>query len=1028
MFGKYKLGLRFKVAFALNTLLFITLFTTSYTSYQQSKQMAENKAIELQQSQLKLLKNEIKSALHEHQNILMSLRDTPPIQAILSAIKNNGIDSENNESLAIWRHRLNTIFSAFLNNNTQYLQIRFIKSSGEELVRVERDNKKQVKIASHTELQNKSTKEYVTKTIKMPPGQVYYSDVNLNKEHGKIQIPHTPVLRIATPVHNMAGEVEGLVVINLSTDVLFSHVVSTGNDLRSYIVDQAGNYIKHKDKDKDKLFAKEQGLNYNFYNVEPLWAEQTKNQTQLMQLNQKGTEIFGFQKIFFSPYDQSRYWLLAIHIPETMIFLEIKNALNRMIFIDLIIGVFSVILIFWFVSRKILYPILTLAESAEKLRNGDLSVRLNPSLVKDEFRTLYHLINNFAESQQNTTLKLEQKITAQTKRLSAVIDNVVDGIITIDIHGTIESFNRAATTIFGYSEDEVMGKNIKMLMPDPYQKEHDGYLAHHNKTGEKKIIGIGREVTGKRKNNTTFPMELAVSEISLDNVKYFVGIVRDITERKRIEQMQKEFISTVSHELRTPLTSISGSLGLVLGGVTGELPDKAKELLIIANNNGERLIHLINDILDIEKMSAGKMHFDLNVIDIIPVISKAIDANKGYGEKLNVSFTFKSTSTTPLMVNIDEKRIEQVMSNLLSNAAKYSPTNEQVTISLEALEHKVRISVHDQGKGIPEEFRANIFDKFSQADSSDTRQKGGTGLGLHITRAIVEEHKGQIDFSCEEGQGTTFNVTIPLWQEEKLIESNKESSEKKSLILIIEDDEDISRLLSMMIKDEGYHCHQAYNYKQAKELIATNTYDAVTLDLVIPGGDGLTLLKELRDTEATHELPVIVVASPSNDNERIIASDSLELVDWLEKPINPTRLVKSIRTSLTTGGYTKPHILHVEDDADITTIVSSLLNTDYQVTQASTLAKAKQLVDTENFDLILLDVGLPDGSGLDLLNQLNNNGHHIPVVIFSAQDIPVNIAQQVMATLTKSKTDNNKLIQKIHAVINQKHENVNEAQ
>lgn len=1026
MLGKYKLGLRFKVAFALNTLLFLTLFTTSYTSYQQSKQMAENKAIELQQSQLKLLKNEIKSALKEHQNILMSLRDTPPIQAILRAIKNNGIDSENNEPLAIWQHRLNTIFSAFLNNNSQYLQIRYIKSSGEELVRVERNNKNQVKIASHTELQNKSTEEYVTETIKMPLGQVYYSDVNLNKEHGKIQIPYIPVLRIATPVHNIAGEVEGLVVINLSTDILFSHVVSTDNDLRSYIVDQAGNYIKHKDK--NKLFAKEQGLNYNFYDVEPLWAEQTKNQTQLMQLNQKGTEIFGFQKIFFSPYDQSRYWLLAIHIPETMIFLEIKNALNRMIFIDLLIGLFSVILIFWFVSRKILYPILTLAESAEKLRNGDLSVRLNPNLVKDEFRTLYYLINNFAESQQNTTLKLEQKITAQTKRLSAVIDNVVDAIITIDAYGKIESFNRAATTIFGYSEDEVMGKNIKMLMPEPYQKEHDGYLAHHNKTAEKKIIGIGREVTGKRKNNTTFPMELAVSEISLDDIKYFVGIVRDITERKRIEQMQKEFISTVSHKLRTPLTSISGSLGLVLGGVTGELPDKAKELLIIANNNSERLIHLINDILDIEKMSAGKMHFDLKVIDIIPVISQAIDANKGYGEKLNVSFTFNSTSSVPLMVNIDEKRIEQVMSNLLSNAAKYSPTNEQVTISLEALDHEVRISVHDHGKGIPEEFQANIFDKFSQADSSDTRQKGGTGLGLHITKAIIEEHKGQIDFSCEEGKGTTFNVTIPLWQEEQLIESNKKSSEQKSLILIIEDDEDISRLLSMMIKDAGYHCHQAYNYQQAKELIATNTYDAVTLDLVIPGGDGLTLLKELRDAEATQDLPVIVVTSPKNENDKIKASESLELVDWLEKPINPARLVQSIRTSLTTGDHTKPHILHVEDDSDITTIVSSLFNNDYQVTQASTLAKAKQLLDTENFELILLDVGLPDGSGLDLLKQLNNNDHNIPVVIFSAQDIPVNIAQQVMATLTKSKTDNNKLIQKIHAVINRKHENLNEDQ
>ncbi|XPF92602.1 response regulator [Colwellia sp. RE-S-Sl-9] len=1020
MLGKYKLGLRFKVAFALNTLLFISLFTTGYTSYQQSQKIAENKAIEVQQSQLKLLKLKIKSALNEHQNILMSLRDTPPIQAIIDAINNNGTDSKSNESLKVWQQRLNTIFFSFVNNHSQYLQIRYIKSNGEELVRVERKANNRINIASQGELQNKSTEKYVVETIKMLPGQVYYSDVNLNKEYGKIQIPHVPVLRIATPVHNALGEVKALVIINLSTDVLFNNVVSTDHGIRSYIVDQSGNYIKHKDKSKS--FAKEQGLDYNFYDVEPQWAEQTKNNEELMQLAKNSTELFGFQKIFFAPYDHDRYWLLAIHIPEEIVFSEIKQALDRMILIHIFIAILSVILIFWFVSKKILYPILTLASSAKKLHHGDLSIRLDPKSVKDEFRLLYYLMNNFAENQQNSTLKLEQKIAAQNKRLSAVIDNVVDAIITIDAYGKIESFNRAATTIFGYSEDEVIGKNVKMLMPDPYQKEHDGYLAHHNKTGEKKIIGIGREVTGKRKNNSTFPMELAVSEVSLDDTKYFVGIVRDITERKRIELMQKEFISTVSHELRTPLTSISGSLGLMLGGVTGELPEKAKELLVIANNNSENLIHLINDILDIEKMSAGKMSFDLNVTDITPVILNAIEANKGYGEKLNVSFTFSSTLTAPLMVNIDEKRIEQVMSNLLSNAAKYSPTHEVVTITLEVIADEVHISVHDQGKGIPKAFRTHIFDKFSQADSSDTRQKGGTGLGLHITKAIVNEHNGRIDFSCDKGNGTTFRFTLPVYKEAPLMADNNEIINQKALILIIEDNIDIARLLSMMIKDAGYNCHHAYDYQQAKDLIATNQYDAVTLDLIIPGGNGLTLLKELRSKEETRQLPVIIVASPNEDSDKVKAGDSIELVDWLEKPIQPEQLVKSIRTSLAIEKQQKHHILHVEDNSDIITIVNSLLIDNYQIKQAPTLAEAKQLIAQEKFDLILLDIGLPDGSGLDLLHQLNDNDKNIPVVIFSAHDIPVNIARQVVATLTKSKTDNNKLIQKIHAVIHRKHE------
>ena len=1018
MVGKYKLGLRFKVALALTSLIVLSLLATSYTSYQKSKQIAENKAIELQQSQQQQLKHEIISAVNEHKNILMSLRDTPPVQAILRAITNNGIDPESNESLAVWQQRLSTIFSAFVSNHTQYLQIRYIKSSGEELVRVERKTNNQVEIASKNGMQNKATAKYVTETIKLPLGQVYFSDVSLNKEYGKIQQPHVPVLRIATPVHNFAGDVKALMVINLAANNLFSDVTSTEHGMRRYIVDQAGNYIKHQNKNRE--FAKELGLDYNFYDVEGDWAEQSKNQEQLIQLAQDETEIFGYQKIYFNPYDHSRYWLLTMHIPEALIFSEINSALNSMIYIDLLIGIFSLLLILWFVSRKILYPISTLADSAEKLQSGDLSVRLDPALVKDEFKTLYQLMNNFAKSQQDNTLELEKKIATQTKRLSAVIDNIVDAIITIDADGKIESFNRAATTIFGYSEDEVMDRNVKMLMPDPYQSEHDGYLAHHNKTGEKKIIGIGREVVGKRKNNSTFPMELAVSEISIDKTKHFVGIVRDITERKRIEQMQKEFVSTVSHELRTPLTSISGSLGLVLGGVTGELPEKAKDLLKIANNNSERLIHLINDILDIEKMSAGKMQFDFNVVDIMPVISQAIDANRGYGEKLNVTFTFNSTVSAPLMVRVDEKRIEQVMSNLLSNAAKYSPSGEQVTITLDVLDQAVRISVHDQGKGIPEAFRAKVFDKFAQADSSDTRQKGGTGLGLNITKAIVEQHQGQIDFNCEAGQGTTFNVTLPLWQDEQSLPSIIESVDHKPLILVIEDDRDISRLLAMMIEKGGYLCHQAYNYQQAKDLIAAHQYDAVTLDPMLAAGEGSTLLMELRNEEATSKLPVIVVTSPENDNAHIIASDGQQIIDWIEKPINPERLDQAICAGLAEVSSNKSRILHVEDDPDITTIVSSLLSGDYQVQQASTLAQARQLIDKENFDLVLLDVGLPDGSGLDLLKELKTNGNSIPVVIFSAQDIPKNVANQVMATLTKSKTNNDKLIEQIHAVINRK--------
>ena len=186
----------------------------------------------------------------------------------------------------------------------------------------------------------------------------------------------------------------------------------------------------------------------------------------------------------------------------------------------------------------------------------------------------------------------------------------------------------------------------------------------------------------------------------------------------------------------------------------------------IANNNSERLSHLIDDILDMEKISAGKMPFNNKVMNLIPVVQKAIDSNRGYADQLNVRFELKAGHKDIVLVRIDEKRMAQVMSNLLSNAAKYSPANDQVEITVTVSEQTVRISVLDHGKGVPEEFKSRIFSKFAQADSSDTRQQGGTGLGLNISRSIVATLGGSIGFESSEGRGTTFYVDLPICTEQ----------------------------------------------------------------------------------------------------------------------------------------------------------------------------------------------------------------------------------------------------------------------
>ena len=241
-----------------------------------------------------------------------------------------------------------------------------------------------------------------------------------------------------------------------------------------------------------------------------------------------------------------------------------------------------------------------------------------------------------------------------------------------------------------------------------------------------------------------------------------LAIVRNITERKNVERMKNEFVSTVSHELRTPLTSIRGSLGLIAGGVAGDVPPKARSMVDIAYKNSERLIRLINDILDIEKIESGKMIFSFQPVELAPLLQNTIDANRAYGQQFDVSFDLE-IAVVDAWVYADSDRLVQALTNLLSNAAKFSPPGARVLVTLARHGAAVRIAIRDQGPGIPEAFRDRLFQKFAQADASDARQKGGTGLGLSITKAIVDKLGGMIDIATGPHIGSTFFIDLPEW-------------------------------------------------------------------------------------------------------------------------------------------------------------------------------------------------------------------------------------------------------------------------
>ena len=324
--------------------------------------------------------------------------------------------------------------------------------------------------------------------------------------------------------------------------------------------------------------------------------------------------------------------------------------------------------------------------------------------------------------------------------------------------GDFVEINDALVTPGGYSKDEFTSLSYWDITPKDYEKQEAEQLESLQKTGrygpyEKEYI---------RKDGSRYPVLLNGMTIQDSYGKKMIwSIVEDISERKRMEKIKDEFISTVSHELRTPLTSIQGTLKLIDGGAVGEITGKTKEMVSIALNNTARLSHLINDLLDMEKLSQGKMIFNMEVCNLLEQLEEAVVSNQAYAQQQGVNISLEVPGNS-IMVNVDKQRMQQVLANLLSNAAKFSPKGSDVLVKARLDGERVRVEVIDKGAGIAEALQDKIFEKFTQADSSDTRSTGGTGLGLTITREIIEQMDGTISLHSKPGEGTTFYFELPV--------------------------------------------------------------------------------------------------------------------------------------------------------------------------------------------------------------------------------------------------------------------------
>jgi len=363
------------------------------------------------------------------------------------------------------------------------------------------------------------------------------------------------------------------------------------------------------------------------------------------------------------------------------------------------------------------------------------------------------------ESDVSDQKNSEQQLRESEARFRSVFEDAGDAFYIHNNLGKILDINQVACDQTGYSRKELLNLNVTELDTN---FTTDG-LKQLWETGQESSsqFPITVESSHQRKDGNVFPIEVRLSLLHKEGENLFIAVVRDVSDRKRVDQLKNEFVSTVSHELRTPLTSISGSLGLIQAGALGEVPDKAKEMIAIAHTNSQRLSYLINDLLDMEKIAAGKFEFDMQKHALGALVEQTVEANQSYGAERGVQLVY-SGCNHEIVVTVDSQRLIQVMTNFLSNAIKFSPDDGQVEVSLQILNTVARVSVRDYGVGIPDEFRERIFQKFAQADATDTRQKSGTGLGLAISKELIKRMKGEIGFESCQGEGASFYFELPV--------------------------------------------------------------------------------------------------------------------------------------------------------------------------------------------------------------------------------------------------------------------------
>ncbi|HEX7782951.1 MAG TPA: ATP-binding protein [Sphingobium sp.] len=594
-------------------------------------------------------------------------------------------------------------------------------------------------------------------------------------------------------------------------------------------------------------------------------------------------------------------------------------------------------------------------------------------------------------------------------RQLALFESDFNAVILINPSGGIEIMNGAAETLFGYPRTALARRDIAMIAN--IAPGEGPFLDRLGLTPEGLAEPLRTQVKARRADGERVSVEVTLGLMPQDDGMHIVASFRDVSEREKVEQLKDQFLSTVSHELRTPLTSIVGSLGLLRGGAAQELPATAQRLIVIAENNANRLIRIVNDLLDVEKMQSGEMRFDFKPMDMRTAAQQALDGMRPLADIHAVTLTIRAPEN-PLVVRGDIDRMVQVMTNLLSNAVKFSPAGSTVTLTIDTRDNDACVTVRDRGPGIDKELRERLFGRFAQARRDTDAAGPGTGIGLTISREIVHNHGGRIWFEDAEGGGSLFAFTVPLWN---AVTGQEELNGAPRLLIYADEAEALA--ISAGFSVRAIRADVARSREEVLAAIGDRSYLALIFDFQFPGDGAMAIIQAIRAHPSGRNLPVIAIAS---DDPTLEAAQmaALDIIDWIPKPIGGARLNDAVNAAIDRGAAPMPLVLHVDDDSDTLEITAKALSGLARIARATDLASARAFLAENAVDIAIVDIDLPDGSGLDIFPHLSSaSGPAIPVIIYSAHDFGYGDVANVEAVLIKSRRSLPNLVETVMAIV-----------